>query len=201
MKIEYAVLAAGSSVRMGGVNKLSQPFKGSTVIGAVLDNLQAAGVDQLWLVHGEHWGLEEYDLPPFVRALRNPLSEQGMGSSIALVVRSLSPTTNCLLLALGDMPCIRPETIRALVSHSAQGDAHVCDANIWAPTYGRKRGHPVIFDKCWFKALANLNGDQGGAMLFEDERAKVSYLEVDDPGILLDIDTPDDLSSLSTDQY
>ena len=197
MVTEYAVLAAGSAVRMAGENKLSQSFDGSTVIGTVINNLQAAGVNQLWLVYGVRWGLDDFNLPSFVHALRNPNARQGMGSSIALVVNNLSPTTDHLLLALGDMPLVRAETTQALILHSAQGDAHDCDANIWAPTYGGKRGHPVVFDKCWFKALANLNGDQGGAILFDDERAKVSYLEVDDPGILQDIDTPEDLVSLS----
>lgn len=189
MSIKFAVLAAGSATRMEGASKLSQSIGEQTVIGKVIENLEAAGADKITVVYGDHWGVDDLKLPEHVHTLRNENAQQGMGTSIALAAANVASDTTRLLLALGDMPLVKPETLKLLVRESAH-----TDANIWAPTYQGKRGNPVVFAECWFEELSKLNGDQGGAKLLGHEAAKVVYIEVDDPGILSDIDTPADLS-------
>jgi molybdenum cofactor cytidylyltransferase len=191
MSIEFAVLAAGSATRMEGASKLGQQIGERNVIGKVIENLEVAGADKITVVYGDRWGLDDLSLPEHVRALRNENAEHGMGTSIALAVANMSSDTTRLLLALGDMPLVKSETLSLLIRESAHGDA-----NIWAPTFQGKRGNPVVFAEAWFDDLSKLNSDQGGAMLFGYEGAKVAYIEVDDPGILIDIDTPADLSKV-----
>jgi molybdenum cofactor cytidylyltransferase len=189
--IECFVLAAGKSTRMGGVSKLSQKIGDMSLICHVIENLRIAGVNSVTVIYGDCWGVEELELPAIATPLRNENAENGIGSSIALAATSLPSTATRLLFALADMPKIMPETILALMQKSADNDA-----NIWVPTYRGKQGHPVIFSRDWVDELTKLDGDRGGASLFAHENAKLACLEVEDPGILMDIDTPADLSKL-----
>ena len=191
MSVEFVVLAAGSATRMEGASKLSQQIGDRNIVGSVIQNLQDSGAGKITVIYGDRWGLDDLQLPKDVNALRNANSEAGMGGSIALAVANLSPDTERVLVALGDMPLVKPETLSLLILKSASGHA-----NIWAPTFQGKRGNPVIFARCWFEKLAKLDGDQGGAMLFGNENAQVEYIEVNDSGVLLDIDTPEDLSKV-----
>lgn len=89
------------------------------------------------------------------------------------------------IIALADMPSIRPESIRRLV------DALQAGADIAVLSYQGRRGHPVGFSRLHLPELLQLNGDQGARALLA--RHPVIEIAVDDPGILLDIDTVDDL--------
>ncbi len=117
--------------------------------------------------------------------------EQEMGDSLAAGVRHavrLHPQSIGFVIALGDMPYIQPQTIREIANRIAVG------GGIVVPTYQGKRGHPVGFAARFAADLLALNGDQGARILFERYPAEVMRFECDDPGILLDIDTPADLS-------
>ncbi|KFG95623.1 molybdopterin-guanine dinucleotide biosynthesis protein MobA [Burkholderia paludis] len=114
-----------------------------------------------------------------------PDALRGMGASLAAGVRA-TPEANGWLVALGDMPWIAASTYEAVTR--ALDDA---DASIIAPAHRGVRGHPVGFAAHHFDALAALDGDTGARALFAG--APVRLLDVDDPGILRDIDTPADL--------
>ncbi|CAB3755332.1 molybdopterin-guanine dinucleotide biosynthesis protein MobA [Burkholderia sp. MSh2] len=114
-----------------------------------------------------------------------PDALRGMGASLAAGVRA-TPEANGWLVALGDMPWIAASTYEA-VTRALDG----ADASIIAPAHRGVRGHPVGFAAHHFDALAALDGDTGARALFAG--APVRLLDVDDPGILRDIDTPADL--------
>ncbi|MPV71120.1 NTP transferase domain-containing protein [Burkholderia sp. BE17] len=114
-----------------------------------------------------------------------PDALRGMGASLAAGVRA-TPESNGWLVALGDMPWIAPSTYEA-VTRALDTD----DTSIVAPTHRGVRGHPVGFAAHHFDALAALDGDTGARALFAS--ASVKLLDVDDPGILRDVDTPQDL--------
>ncbi|EIK51503.1 hypothetical protein YO5_06631 [Stutzerimonas stutzeri TS44] len=112
------------------------------------------------------------------------LESAGMGDSIAAaVVRA--PDCAGWLIALGDMPCIRPATV-------AQVAAALRDELIVVPTWQGRRGHPVGFGRAYGGQLVGLSGDTGAKRLFRD--GQVFELAVDDPAIVWDIDTPEALS-------
>jgi len=90
------------------------------------------------------------------------------------------------LVALGDMPFVEQATLRALASAIEDG------AGIAAPLFEGRRGNPVAFGALHRAALLGLDGDQGARRLLE--RAPVTAVAVDDPGILRDIDSPADLA-------
>lgn len=96
------------------------------------------------------------------------------------------PDSTGWLVALADMPLVKPDTIARVA------DALRAGADIAAPIMHGKRGHPVGFSRRHQSALLALTGDQGArAILASNE---VTEVMVDDAGIAIDIDTPHDLA-------
>ena len=85
------------------------------------------------------------------------------------------------------MPWIAPATIRAIA------DAVTSGADIAAPSYHGQRGHPVGFSRRHRDALASLTGDAGARSLIERHLDRVSWIDVEDAGVLRDVDTPSDI--------
>jgi molybdenum cofactor cytidylyltransferase len=110
---------------------------------------------------------------------------KGMATSLVHAIRHSLPAADAWLVALGDMPCVRPATIRALC------DALGAGAGIAAPMSQGRRGNPVAFSKTHLPELLALEGDQGARSILAAH--PVTQVEVDDPGIFSDIDTPADL--------
>ena len=113
-----------------------------------------------------------------------PAAERGMGASLAAGIRA-SEDAEGWIIALADMPRIQSSTIEA-VARALDGGA-----SLVAPFYGGQRGHPVGFGAAHREALLSLDGDSGARALLKSER--VMRLDVDDAGILRDVDTPEDL--------
>ncbi len=111
---------------------------------------------------------------------------EGMGTSLAAGVRATSDA-NGWIVALADMPFIRPDTIRIVAKALREGAA------IAAPSFRGERGHPVGFTRRFYGELALLHGDHGARELLHQHRDRVTLYEVDDPGVLRDIDRPSDL--------
>ena len=118
----------------------------------------------------------------------------GMGHSIAVgaarILEKCGPRP--VVLALADMPHVQPGTIRALIAQLGKDTLSVV-----APTFGQRRGHPVVFGAGHLPSLAQLAGDRGAFSLLQHYPPRL--LEVSDPGVLQDIDTQDDLTAFATD--
>jgi len=109
-------------------------------------------------------------------------ADAGMGHSLASAAPSMAGFDQVLVL-LADMPWIEADTLRLLLSH---GDSE----RIVVPLYRGRRGHPVLFGSRWFAALGGLGGDIGARELLRANSGGVDEVEVLDPGVLRDIDTP-----------
>ncbi len=114
-------------------------------------------------------------------------AERGMGASLAAGIEA-SEDAEGWIVALADMPRIATATIEA-VARALDGGA-----SIVAPFYQGQRGHPVGFGIEHRDALMALDGDTGARALLMSQR--VMRLDVDDPGILRDVDTPEDLRNV-----
>ncbi len=138
------------------------------------------------------------DLP--LRLIRNPRAKEGIGASIAVGIAALQadfPNARGWLIALGDMPFTAPATIRAIADALPAAADHGSDkitstCEIVAAAYRGERGHPVAFARTLGSELIMLAGDSGASRLLETH--VVRLVECDDPGVLRDIDTRDDLS-------
>lgn len=112
---------------------------------------------------------------------------EGSGASIACAVRA-RPAAGGWIVTLADMPCILPATIAAVRQALIDG------ARTVAPYYRGQRGHPVGFGPACYDALAALEGDEGARRLLL--REPPLRIDVDDPGILFDIDACEDLAAM-----
>ena len=117
----------------------------------------------------------------------NENAEQGMGTSIAAGVAA-TPAASGWLIALGDMPSIRVDTMVAVVDALRNG------ARIAVPAMACKRGHPVGFSAKYSGRLQSLSGEIGAREIIKADADFVEEISVDDPGIFADIDTPSDFN-------
>jgi molybdenum cofactor cytidylyltransferase len=113
-----------------------------------------------------------------------------MGDTLAAAVQNL-PAWQCALVALGDMPCIQPATYQILADGVSRNPAAIA-----RPTFAGAAGHPVAFSSRWFAQLAECRGDRGARSLIAAHPDQVLMIPVDDPGIRVDVDLPQDLARL-----
>jgi molybdenum cofactor cytidylyltransferase len=184
------LLAAGQSTRWraGGASsaahKLEAPFANSTVFAQSLANALASALPARVAVSEA--------TPPAVKAMCRMLDvptllcSGGMSDVIAQAVRQTQSDAGWLI-APADMPCISKAAYTAVATALAQG------ATIAAPTYNGQRGHPVGFATSLRGELLALSGDAGARAVLQHHAQAVTHIAVGDAGILLDIDTPEDL--------
>ena len=111
---------------------------------------------------------------------------QGMGASLACAARAAGERAG-YLVALGDMPFIRPSSIAAV------RDALGAGAALAAPYWRSRRGHPVGISRRFFADLLSLKGDEGARELLAANEKMLVKIPLGDPGVVRDIDTPQDL--------
>jgi len=184
-RIAAVVLAAGRSTRMG-VDKLRLPWRGRTILEWVLD--AACVLSPVLLVGGPP---ELAGMPAKVARVSCALQQRlpGQADSLKAGVRALPPGLDGAMILLGDMPLITPELVETLAQAFRTG-------RFLVPRCNGRRGNPVIIPSDWFARVMELEGDTGARPLLASPDALVDYLDVDDPAILSDVDTPDDYSRL-----
>jgi molybdenum cofactor cytidylyltransferase len=182
------VLAAGGSSRLGQPKQLL-PFRGTTLLGYVLDTARSCRFDQLVVALGgaaEEIGAN-IDLGGADVVVNEGYGE-GCSSSIAAALAVLHAHVDTLVLMLGDQPGVEPATVEALVAGRGDAPLAVC-------LYDDGRGHPFAFGRAVFDDLASLHGDKGVWKLL-DRRAD-EVVEVAAPGnVPLDVDTWEDYQAL-----
>ncbi len=180
------LLAAGASHRMGS-DKLGLPWRNSTVLSCTLARWTAVPeFDEILLVRRDH-SLEVQN--SLVRTVVNVESAEGMGSSLRLAAQSLPVDCKAVVVGLADMPEIAADTISALV----EAWRPFGSAGIAAPMFGGQRGHPVVLGSDYFSALRALEGDSGARSILHDHAEDLHFVDVDDSGVIFDLDTPADL--------
>jgi len=191
--IRGILLAAGYSTRFGS-NKLLQPLPAGSSDAGVPIALAAAR--HLLKVLPDSIAVVRPRAQKLGRLLRDAgcntvvckNAAEGMGTSLAAGVRAAADADGWVI-ALADMPFVQPATIAMIVRAMEQG------AEIAAPAIGGKRGHPVGFARAFFEALSSLRGDAGAREVLKQHPDRIALCEVDDPGVLQDIDQPSDLSA------
>ena len=190
------ILAAGQSRRMGAQNKLLAEIDGVPIIRRTAQAMLDGGLNDLVIVTGHEHRLVAAaldDLP--VTCIYNDEYQSGQASSVACGVRHHQNGSHAaVLIALGDMPLVRPELIAALLrDHSSLPDA---TDRITLPVFDGRRGNPVIWGRGFFDELVALTGDAGGSIIFAENKNAVNSLGWPDDSIHLDIDTPEALAPL-----
>jgi molybdenum cofactor cytidylyltransferase len=184
IKVAAILLAAGKSSRFGA-NKLMHPLNGRPIAMHAATALTAACPDALAVVApGSPLKelLEQAGLATVVCERAN----EGMGESLKTAIAA-TQDADAWLVALADMPYIQPATHRTIMQALREGAA------LAAPSYRGERGHPVGLGAHFRGELLALTGDAGARAILKTHAGEIELIEVDDPGVLKDIDTPDDL--------
>lgn len=185
------VLAAGAGSRFGASgHKLTQRLGASTVLGATLrhaisSHLPVVVVTTEETAEAARRYVASRDVV-VVPAMGTPGLPLGMGYSISAGVTARPDATGWLVLP-GDMPLVQTATLHAVAK---QLEHHPV---VYAQHRGR-RGHPVGFAAELYSELATLTGDEGAKRLVA--RYPAHGVEVNDPGVLVDVDTEADLEKV-----
>lgn len=178
------VLAAGQSRRYGSDKRLSS-YGNTTLLHSSLIPLFKRFKTVYVVIRPDDDASTLFGaFLPYVHLIRSEHAHLGMGHSIADAIAVINdvPATACAI-CLADMPQLTTPTIQDLIGLSTEH-------NIVRPRYQKQLGHPVIFGRDYWPELAQLTGDNGGKEVIQKHADLVQLLDVNDQGILFDIDTP-----------
>ena len=190
--IAAILLAAGQGSRMGG-GKLLLPIGDATVVERAAKSLIDVPVADLIVVVGTYGLAIKRQLSEFpVRFVLNPDPSSEMAESIRCGLKIVDPASvEAFLVLPADMPLVLPETIRLLVDSLLASDKLIA-----VPVFQGRRGHPVIFRSNLYETVLNFRSPQGIRPLVHGDPSKVLLVEVDDEGVIADLDNWDDYRRL-----
>lgn len=185
------LLAAGRSRRYGADKRQHRLPDGRTLLDHSLA-LYAGAFDRCFLVlrPDDPEPTPPADLAGSIEIVRAADADQGMGHSLAAGAAAAAPGTY-LFVALADMPWVEPATLQVLRAALEQALESSPDV-IVQPVHAGRPGHPVGFAGRCRDALATLTGDVGARGVLERFPALRITVAVDDPGVLRDLDRPED---------
>jgi molybdenum cofactor cytidylyltransferase len=180
------VLAAGRGTRFtGGSHKLEQSLGSASVLGSTLRSALESQLDMVVVTTQALAPLaSRWVASKDVVVVTEAEAALGMGHTLATGVAARAEAPGWLVM-LGDMPLVQPSTLRQVAAALAQHPV------VYAQHRGR-RGHPVGFAAELYSELVQLTGDDGARRIVA--RYPAFGVEVDDPGVLLDVDTEADLA-------
>lgn len=190
------ILAAGSSRRFGDDKRKSLLPSGQILLEESIHKA-ASVIDEVLVVL--RFGDKDFSAELTSRIKNDdvsyycaPDSAQGMGHSLANGIAKVKDW-DAALVFLGDMPFVQAETVESLLAEYEFRKHKV--APIVIPARHGHRGHPVLFAKEYFDEISALAGDRGAKAVIDAHPDQVFEIEVEDPGVIRDIDTPEDLAS------
>jgi len=186
------LLAAGAATRYGADKLMVTLADGRPILAAAIDALSPHVGCVVGVVGPQHRARAELLRARGCRVATCQQAAAGMGHSLAAGIAAL-PVCTDYLVALGDMPWLQAETVAQVVQYSRDNASSV----IIAPRFQGRRGHPILFRGTLRAQLLALEGDQGARAMMERHAAQIRYCEVEDAGILRDVDRPEDLIGLS----
>ncbi|MGH7865986.1 MAG: nucleotidyltransferase family protein [Candidatus Binataceae bacterium] len=187
--IEGILLAAGESRRMGYPKPLLRLNSHTYIESAALGMLDS--VARLIIVVGAHAERVRAAIPhdSRVSVVENPQWRSGQLSSLQVGLAAIARDATAAMVHLVDHPTVLRTTYLTLANEFAKSHSQVLIAR-----HRGRRGHPAIFARAIFDELALAPVDRGARAVIDADPSRVAYLDVDDPGVSLDLDTPADLA-------
>ena len=183
-EITGVLLAAGHSRRFGG-NKLLAEIDNREIVMRAADSLSPC-TRILAVVRRHDLPLQKLLSEASIELVINDRIDSEMGGSIACAVAASKHSEGwCVLPA--DMPFVLPSTTLKIITALQQ------NASLAAPFYNARRGHPVGFSQDLVSELMALDKEPGARGIVEKHMHRLEMIETEDPAILYDIDSADDL--------
>ena len=183
-KVSAILLAAGRSQRMGAPKPLL-PVRGRPAVVRCLEGLQGSQVaDIVIVINPEGGGIVEAVMGFPVRVAVNEMPGSDMAGSVKAGLHLVNRDATAVLVCLCDHPLVRPETIEAMVSLHAR-----LPGTIVIPAWHGRRGHPTLFPRVVLEDLGTFATLRD---VIGHHNAKITLLDVDDEGVVLDMNTRGD---------
>jgi molybdenum cofactor cytidylyltransferase len=185
--ISGLILAAGESRRMGR-DKALLTYHGRTFLETIINNLSAAGMENVTVVLGHHAeAIQRAINLAAVRVVVNHEYQRGQTSSLQLgLAAAIADSPEAVILCLVDHPAISTEVIVKLREHFESTHPPVL-----IPTHKGERGHPVVISQALFPELLAVLPVEPANTVIRKYRNATQFVEVADRGILIDVDEPE----------
>jgi len=192
--IALLILAAGSSSRMGTPKQLL-PWGDTTLLGNAIRNAKTTDISDIYVVLGANATqiLEAVHVTG-VHFIKNPLWQQGLGTSIASSIQHFNGAGKSyggVLVMLCDQPLVDADYLNQMITSFRTGEK-----NIIATAYEKRIGVPALFNNTYFEALAKLNMDYGAKEILRAHKNKL--IALDPMGKAVDVDTMDEYEKLKS---
>lgn len=172
-----------------GLPKLLLPFRDSTVVGSLVQALREGGISEIVLVTApDDQALQAWGREAGVRVAVNPEPERGMLSTILEGIAARARRDEQLVVCPADLPALSPSTVRRVLAETSL---------LTVPAYRGQRGHPLAISPVLIPEIETLHLDVGLRELLDRHPDDLRIIEVDDPGCVRDVDTPEDYRTLT----
>lgn len=176
------ILAAGSARRFGSDKRLF-PIDGVAMLARTVGVYRTVFDDVAVVIRPDESRIADLVLAAGARVVEARDASRGQSRSLAAGVAAFDEARG-LVVGLGDMPFVAPATLRAIVAEMSAYAEHIV-----RPRHAGKPGNPVGFPARAFAALARIEGDTGAREVVAASD-RVRFVDVDDTGILTDVDRP-----------
>ena len=176
------ILAAGSGQRFGSDKRLF-PIEGVPMLSRTLNLYRAVFEDVVVVIRPDEPQIAALVQAAGARIVEAADASRGQSRSLAAGVAALDQGPG-LVVGLGDMPFVAPATLRAIVDEMSAYPEHIV-----RPRHAGRPGNPVGFPAAARAALAAIEGDTGAREVVAASD-RIRFVEVDDPGVLTDVDRP-----------
>jgi len=185
MKVGAVVAAAGLSRRMGR-EKILLPLGPTTVLERVLSSLASVGIAEIVVVVRPNAAMARgVSERAGARCVENPRPQEDLLSSIRLGIDALDPALEAVFVWPADHPLVRTQTLERLLREASRDHAVL-------PTWRGRRGHPALVGGALRQEIATRELPGGLRALWRERAEAVVEVPVEDEGILIDLDTPED---------
>ena len=188
MNVAGIILAGGASRRMGSPKALL-PFEGQTFLDRLIDNF-AGACQQVVVVLGYQPEQIRAGVQSPAQFVVNEQHELGQTTSLQCGLRAVDHPVEAILFTPVDYPAVKTSTVRALV------DSFEPQYPFVIPRYGGRRGHPVLFSGILSFDFLRLPPDAAARDVVHAYASETRYVDVEDPGVVHDVDNPQDYAEL-----
>ncbi len=191
-RVAAVILAGGESSRMGRPKALL-PLDGATFLQTICKRLRRAGVGDILVVAASAAGpIRDAGVLRDERLVENPKPENGQLSSLQAGVAALGPAIPAAVCCLVDHPQVAVDTYVRLIQAW-----RLNRGSIVLPRCNGKHGHPIVIDRRFFKELLQLPPEATMRAIVHRNDEETLDVDVDDPAINRDVDTPEDYEALT----
>src|SRR6185437_10177168 len=192
-RIAALVLAAGRSTRMGAINKLIAEIGGKPLVRIAAEQALASQASPVIVITGHERERIEAALSGLpVHFAHNPDYADGLGTSLKAGIAAAPADADAAIVCLGDMPQVDHQLIDKLIAAFDPERG----ALVVVPTFGGRRGNPVVWSRRFFNDLMAIQGDIGARHLIGSYAEAVVEIPVAGGAALTDVDTPESFSAV-----